>query len=393
MTRRRSPRAGAGPDHARGTRALPVAAAILLALLACARGGPAHPVATSPTPRGTPTGVPVEQPIGQPGGTIQSPGGELTLTIPEGALPSTATVSIQPLTNPAPGGLGGAYRLGPEGTVFQVPVTITFRGSALVPLDQLGIAYQDADGFWLRAQGATRDAVAETISVATTHFSDWTLVVGPTAFDLAGGFTVEKTLEVPVVVSGTATLTFAGSDASSRAYLLSGTVAMPSTIAVGATTCSPAAPETPALALRTNLVEVNLSPLAVAWGMSGHWNLACADGSGPFLLPVVFDTYGINYIGCARSYLDDPVIGPDRLYGRYLIDCGAGRGTVTGTWDFVGASCGTACTPASPICHTGTYDCTSGTATCVDSGTTADDGTPCTPSGGGPGTCTGGVCG
>ena len=383
-------RSGRAPARPRRAGVLPVAAVVLASALACARGGASRSPATSPTPRGTPSGAPRLQDVGQPGGTVRSPQGEITLTIPEGALPSTVTITIQPITNPAPGGLGGGYRLGPEGTVFQVPVTITFRGSALVALDRQGIAYQDADGYWLRPQGQALDAGAGTLSVATTHFSDWALVVGPTALDLSGGFTVEHLLEIPVVVSGSATLTFAGSDAASSAYLLSGTVTMPSTIAVGATQCSPVAPDAPSEPLRTNVVDVVLAPPAIDWGMSGHWNLVCENGSGPFLLPVAFDTYGINDIGCARSYLDGPVIGPDRLYGRYLVNCGA-RGTVTGTWDFRSAACGTACVPQND-CDVGVAVCDTGVQVCTDTLAPVADGTPCALPGGGAGACAGGVC-
>jgi len=93
------------------------------------------------------------------------------------------------------------------------------------------------------------------------------------------------------------------------------------------------------------------------------------------------------------SYLAPPVIGPDRLQGQYLIDCGI-RGTVTGTWDFLSAACGTACTPAN-VCDLGVVVCDTGVQTCTDSFTPdpAADGTACTLPGGGPGTCSGGECG
>jgi hypothetical protein len=101
---------------------------------------------------------------------------KLKLTIPAGALASDATIAIQPITNTAPGGQGTAYRLSPAGTTFAHPVRIAFSytdadlvGSSP---DALGVGFEDENGFWWAVKGPTRDDRG-TITVATTHFSDW----------------------------------------------------------------------------------------------------------------------------------------------------------------------------------------------------------------------------
>jgi hypothetical protein len=91
--------------------------------------GPGVAVAAGPvavTPPGEVRGKPVQVMIPAAGGILISPDGILTIEVPAGALASAQTLTIQPITNQAPGGLGAAYRLGPEGQTFAVPVTLTF---------------------------------------------------------------------------------------------------------------------------------------------------------------------------------------------------------------------------------------------------------------------------
>lgn len=76
---------------------------------------------------GTPEGTGVTKNIGTAGGTVASPDGRLTLTVPQDALTETLSFSIQPITNKAGGGLGLAYRLEPDGKTFRTPLAITFR--------------------------------------------------------------------------------------------------------------------------------------------------------------------------------------------------------------------------------------------------------------------------
>ena len=180
----------------------------LLALLgatACGSGSVPVPAPASPgspppflTEVGTPTGAPVTGSI-DPGSvtTLVSADGRLALSVPAGALPpSITTISVQEITNSALGGVGGAFRLGPEATTFSAPVTLVIRvpEAAAGSIDKLGIAYQDASGFWYRMPDVRRDAAAGTIAVETRHFSDWGLVWQEGVPGMYGTFTLTQTL-------------------------------------------------------------------------------------------------------------------------------------------------------------------------------------------------------
>ncbi|MFO1217187.1 MAG: hypothetical protein U1E89_02270 [Burkholderiaceae bacterium] len=150
--------------------------------------GPApapSPAASAPiavTPAGDPEGLPAFATIGAAGGTLTSSDERLTVTIPAGALAADTEVGIQPITPTAPGALGMAYRLTPEGTKFAQPVTLTFKASASEAAATLGsswrVATHDAaSGHWL-ADAGVQDAAQRTLSVTTTHFSDWSYLAG-----------------------------------------------------------------------------------------------------------------------------------------------------------------------------------------------------------------------
>jgi hypothetical protein len=128
---------------------------------------------------GTNAGTPSDTLIGPAGGTLHSADGKLTVTVPANALPSVTTISIQPITNMAPQGLGSGYRLMPEGTTFAKAVTLTFHydndllhGSLE---DFLWIVTQVGNGSWNAMLKSALDKNARTVTVTTTHFSDWML--------------------------------------------------------------------------------------------------------------------------------------------------------------------------------------------------------------------------
>ena len=143
---------------------------------AATTGGP------SATAVGTTTGSAVSASIGAAGGSLTSGDGRLVLTVPAGALAANTTIGIQPIANNAHGKIGSAYRLTPDGQTFAQPVTLTFAyaddelagGSA----DVLGVAFQTTTGFWRWAGDPTVNAAAKTVSVKSTHFTDWSRVKG-----------------------------------------------------------------------------------------------------------------------------------------------------------------------------------------------------------------------
>jgi hypothetical protein len=126
---------------------------------------------------GTPTGVLSDTTIGPSGGTLHSADGRLTVTIPANALSSDATISIQPVTNNAPLGLGFGYRLLPEGVTFAKPVELTFHYDDQLlqqsPEDFLWIVTQASDRSWNAMLKSSLDKNAKTVAVTTVHFSDY----------------------------------------------------------------------------------------------------------------------------------------------------------------------------------------------------------------------------
>lgn len=135
-----------------------------------------------PSPVGVPAGDPVTKSIGTGGGSVSSADGKITVTIPAGALAADTMIGIQPVTNTAAGGLGTAYRLTPAGQTFTTAVTLEFPYTDQdlngTYAEALGVAYQDDAGRWEWQDGVALDAVAKTLTVQSTHFSDWSKVPG-----------------------------------------------------------------------------------------------------------------------------------------------------------------------------------------------------------------------
>lgn len=131
------------------------------------------------TERGTSLGTARTAQIGPAGGELRSEDGRLTVSVPAGALSSTVTVGVEPISNRAPLGLGSGYRLTPEGVNFAKPVKLTFsydnamlRGTAS---EFLWITSQKPDGTWEGHLNSELDAATHTVSTETSHFSDWVI--------------------------------------------------------------------------------------------------------------------------------------------------------------------------------------------------------------------------
>jgi hypothetical protein len=160
---------------------------IFISLTACRKdaisGDPASndpgviPLVTS---IGTSLGARVTKEIGNAGGTLESADGILKITIPAGALSATTTIGIEPVSNTNIAGIGNAFRLTPHGQQFSKPVTITCSWEANADtiglLQTLGMAYQQQDGIWKFVGARHLDQAQKTISYATSHFSDWSLM-------------------------------------------------------------------------------------------------------------------------------------------------------------------------------------------------------------------------
>lgn len=126
---------------------------------------------------GQPSGTAVRTTITGSGGTVVSIDGRLTLTIPAGAVETATEFSVQPITNTLKT-RGLAYRLLPEGVTFkkEIAITYSYAGLPLLNADSkyLFLAYQDADGYYHEARRTQNNKAAQTLTVQTKHFSDWT---------------------------------------------------------------------------------------------------------------------------------------------------------------------------------------------------------------------------
>ncbi len=116
--------------------------------------------------------------VGPSGGMLASSDGALQVAIPAGALPSNVTVTIVPTTPPGSGALGTTYEIGPTGTQFAMPVTLTFDygATSLGGIDPSLLRVATfAAGSWQILSAAAVDTQAETVSGTTLHLSPYGL--------------------------------------------------------------------------------------------------------------------------------------------------------------------------------------------------------------------------
>lgn len=172
----------------------------LLALTACPAPKTAKPVTTA---KGTVEGMPLTTKLGPAGGVARSGSGDLSVTIPAGALAADTDITLTPITRTAPGSRGRAYRLGPDDVTFAAPVTLTFSYSEDdlqgTSADALAIAWQHASGYWALPDDVTLDTTAKTVSVKATHFSDWSMVAGAQLRPPSKKVQTKQSLELRVV--------------------------------------------------------------------------------------------------------------------------------------------------------------------------------------------------
>lgn len=162
---------------------------------------PQQPQATSV---GTTTGDQVSQVIGPGGGSIASSDNSVELVIPAGALSSSTTITMQPITNNCPGGLTTGFRFGPDGLHFNQPATMKIHYTAdilgSVFSDFMGIAYQDSSGYWHRIKELTNDTVNKVLTATIKHFTDYApfslLIIHPPAATLRPTQTLNLQVQV-----------------------------------------------------------------------------------------------------------------------------------------------------------------------------------------------------
>jgi len=155
-------------------------------------------VAPFPTSIGQPLGSAVSKQIDAAGGTVSSADGRVTLTIPAGALAANTTISIQPIENTAPNGIGQSYDFLPNGQQFAKPITVTLHYTdaemAGTAPELLQFGYQNSQNAWAGKDNLQVNKAAHTISAPIKHFSRWAFYamfrLNPTEATLTTGETV-----------------------------------------------------------------------------------------------------------------------------------------------------------------------------------------------------------
>jgi hypothetical protein len=114
--------------------------------------------------------------IGTAGGTVESTDGVISVKIPAGAVSGDVTVTVTPESAPPAGAVGAVYDIGPSGTVFNSPVTMTFH-YALASLGGAAPSSLRAATYgsntWQILAGGSVDTNAQTVSGTTMHLSTY----------------------------------------------------------------------------------------------------------------------------------------------------------------------------------------------------------------------------
>ncbi len=140
-----------------------------LTLVVGCGGGSNKPAAAAPT----------MTVVGRSGGALMSSDGNLAVDIPAGALAGDVTITTEPAMAPAEGAVGTVYEIGPTGTQFAMPVTLTlhYDAAALNGAGESSLRVATyAGGAWQLLPGATVDTQAKTVSGVTTHLSPYAIV-------------------------------------------------------------------------------------------------------------------------------------------------------------------------------------------------------------------------
>jgi len=118
--------------------------------------------------------------IGSNGGTISSNDNKTVIMVPSQATSADVKLSIIPTGNTAPSGIGNIIKLEPEGQKFNKPVTLslsyTDADAQTTPPELMAVAFKKPDNTWEILPNAKLDKNVKTISVQTSHFSEWSII-------------------------------------------------------------------------------------------------------------------------------------------------------------------------------------------------------------------------
>jgi hypothetical protein len=122
--------------------------------------------------------------VDETGGTIALQGGQVALDLPAGAAGGPLFITAAPYSGPFPTGAtpvgGAAWDLGPDGTTFAHPVTLTFHYDpaaipAGVPEAELRI-HKVVNGTFVQQNAGVVDVVNHTVSAEINGFSVYVLI-------------------------------------------------------------------------------------------------------------------------------------------------------------------------------------------------------------------------
>lgn len=138
------------------------------------------PVTGKPTEIGKPVGAAVTKTIGPSGGIVVSPDGKLSLTFPAGAVRTETAITVQPVENTAPNGVGTGYHISPDNLTFEQPVTFDYiyqdKEVAGSSVDALGLALQDEKKIWQLTQPTLVNKPKKTVTAKVKKAKWWALV-------------------------------------------------------------------------------------------------------------------------------------------------------------------------------------------------------------------------
>jgi len=129
------------------------------------------------------TGAISARTVGPEGGTVVSPGDQVSLQIPAGALSTPVYIGIARTAAPNTDDFFGAYDFGPGGTTFTSPAILSFAvdpashaalgpGATPVVVTQA----QPNDTTWTFVSGSRYDAATGVLSAPVTHFSKYAII-------------------------------------------------------------------------------------------------------------------------------------------------------------------------------------------------------------------------
>jgi hypothetical protein len=147
---------------------------------------------------------PVEKTIGVEGGIVATADSTAIVDIEQNTLTQETLIKVEAISETVTNGIGSVYRMSPDGQTFAKPVSITLKydDTALnnSSADFFRIATRKTGSEWEILTTATLDKMKRTLSVETSHFSDWTIVETQGALNVTIGSLSYTNLPVKVVV-------------------------------------------------------------------------------------------------------------------------------------------------------------------------------------------------